>query len=141
MQLKLKNVRTHRDISQETECFSAIVYADGKRVGRASNEGQGGPHRIEWYDREAGKAVDEWADKQPTQFEHEKLDQIIDALLAHECEREQIKRWCRQMTVFRLKDDQPGAWRTIKRKYDAAVKAHLVKKHGARLERIANEGI
>lgn len=42
MIITLKNFKHAAFASQETYCFQATVYADGKKVGVASNEGHGG---------------------------------------------------------------------------------------------------
>jgi len=38
----LKKLKVHNDMSQETVCFSAEIWFNGRRVGIASNEGHGG---------------------------------------------------------------------------------------------------
>ena len=40
--IQLKSVKFSEWNSEETNCFQAIVYFNGKRVGMASNEGRGG---------------------------------------------------------------------------------------------------
>lgn len=42
MNIVLKKVKFHEDMSDETNCFSADVWADGKKVAFARNEGRGG---------------------------------------------------------------------------------------------------
>ena len=42
MNITLKNVKFSEFASQETNCFEATVYIDGKRAGVTSNEGHGG---------------------------------------------------------------------------------------------------
>lgn len=54
-------------------------------------------------------------------------------------EQQQIKRWCKTKTVFRLKNDPEGSWRTIKAPYSDRVREHIVRKYGNRVEEIANE--
>ena len=139
MNLSLKNVKIHPDMSRETNCFSATIYLDGKRVGRVENNGNGGPHRFDWhYNHEAGKEIVAWSLTQETEFDFEKLDQIVDELLVKHEENRQLKRWCKKETVFRLKGDGKE-WRIISRPFDAAIKQHLVEKHGDQLDCIANE--
>lgn len=41
-QIELKSVKFSEWNSEETNCFQAMVYFNGKRVGMASNEGRGG---------------------------------------------------------------------------------------------------
>ena len=40
----LKNVKTCEWASEETTCFEATLYMDGKSIGRVHNEGCGGAH-------------------------------------------------------------------------------------------------
>jgi hypothetical protein len=42
MRIELKNFKYARFASQETECFRATVYINGKRYGEVHNEGTGG---------------------------------------------------------------------------------------------------
>lgn len=46
MQITLKNVKHYPSMSEETNCFEAVVYADGKKVGYVANRGCGGEN--EW---------------------------------------------------------------------------------------------
>ena len=81
MLITLKNIKVHPDMSEETHCFSATIYVDGKKAGFVKNEGRGGCHFYDWLDGGLGQRVHDWAKGQPTEFEFEKLDQIIDDLL------------------------------------------------------------
>jgi hypothetical protein len=47
VRIELKNVRWSKWASQETECFQASVYINGKRMGQVWNEGTGGPNGYE----------------------------------------------------------------------------------------------
>jgi len=42
----LKKVKIHDDISEETMCFSAQLWVDGKHVADVSNDGHGGSNRM-----------------------------------------------------------------------------------------------
>ena len=42
MEIKLKNLKVIKSMSEETLCFTATVYVDGKKAGTASNRGFGG---------------------------------------------------------------------------------------------------
>ena len=42
MKIEIKNLKYSDFASHETHCFRASVYADGKRIGEVSNDGQGG---------------------------------------------------------------------------------------------------
>ena len=40
--LSLKNLKFHEDMSEETACFSADLYEDGKLIAHVKNNGRGG---------------------------------------------------------------------------------------------------
>ena len=64
MKIELKNVKYSEFASHETSCFEASVYIDGKRIGTASNDGQGGSNN---YDsRELVEALTAYANTLPT---------------------------------------------------------------------------
>ncbi len=45
--LSLKNLKFHEDMSEETPCFSADLYQDGKLIAHVRNSGRGGCNRID----------------------------------------------------------------------------------------------
>ena len=59
MKLELKNIKYYASMSEETDCYEAILYVDGKRLGRVHNDGHGGCdyHDFSWKDYER---VNEW---------------------------------------------------------------------------------
>lgn len=42
MNIQIKNIYTNERFSEETNCFRCDIYLDGKKVGYADNEGNGG---------------------------------------------------------------------------------------------------
>jgi hypothetical protein len=84
MRLELKNLKVHDDMSEETLCFSATLYVDGKKVATVKNEGHGGSNFYYWDDRELEGKVHDWAKPQPVKFASEYLDQIISDLIEKE---------------------------------------------------------
>jgi len=67
MKIELKNVKYAAFASQETSCFSATVYIDGKKAGEVENGGYGGcdnfhPHelqqRLDAYGATLPKTID-----------------------------------------------------------------------------------
>lgn len=63
MHITLKNVRVYEGMSEETICFSATVYADGKKLTCVRNDGHGGCNRYD--DWNAIKEVDAYAKSLP----------------------------------------------------------------------------
>ena len=137
--IALKNVKNHADMSEETACFSASIYNEGKRVGVVSNQGRGGCNEYRWENAEAGRKVEAWAETVDTDFDFEKLDQVIEGLMNEAEEKKQIARWCKKQTLFVLQGDEAGAFRTINHPFTSQVKDFLDRKHGEKLERIVNE--
>ena len=151
MNIQLKNVKVCNWASQETTCFDATIYADGKKIGTASNQGTGGSNNYHIPDADMRKAFhahckslppvpwgdEEWAkDLAPMESD---ADIVIGDLLAKYEETKQFKRWCKTQTCFRLKGDDLGSYRTVKAKYDPRVKAFIAKKYGDKVEEILNE--
>tara|TARA_Y100000004_G_C8870256_1_gene392989 strand:+ start:53 stop:520 length:468 start_codon:yes stop_codon:yes gene_type:complete len=117
--IQVKNVKIHMDMSEETLCFSASVYMNGKRVGTASNRGHGGCN--DYSDRlDRREDINEWleeanlvwADGDEVTFE--KLDFVIGELVEDFDRQSQIKRWMRTQVLFRLRGDAEGGYRTYK---------------------------
>lgn len=150
MKLSLTKVKVHRDMSEETNCFSATICLDGKVVGTVSNAGQGGPNFYHWSNAQVGKKIEDYAKSLPPIPHAESgtaylldmdIDLLVDDLLAKEEELKKIRRWCKKETVFRLKGDKPKTWQIIKAPFDAKVKTFLINKFGDKIDRIANEEI
>ena len=49
MKLELKNITYYKQGSQETPCYNAIVYVDGKKMIDVGNDGHGGSDRQNGY--------------------------------------------------------------------------------------------
>jgi hypothetical protein len=47
MLIELKSFKHYPDLSEETLAFSAVLYLDGEKVGKVSNDGKGGSCKIE----------------------------------------------------------------------------------------------
>jgi hypothetical protein len=155
MELTLKNVKIVEAMSEETTCFAASIYIDGKRAGLVRNRGYGGPHEIDWLDRDLGQQYETWLKDQPVPFEtydgkielldniHDKLEVTInEALEAFEQER-WLKNQCKKKTLFKLKDkedpEKPDAWWVIKAPFCEVAKKKLQQMYGDNLGEIANE--
>lgn len=139
MQLSLKNVKVHKDMSEETVCFSATLYIDGKRAADVSNSGHGGPNRYYFADRALEAKVHAWAKTRPVPVPGiEELDQLVDALLEKADLLARLKRHGKKNTMFRLLGDPKGQWRTVLRPYEPAVHQHLLTKYAGRLEHVVH---
>ena len=57
--VELKNIKVHHGLSEETFCFEASVYLEGKRIGTIANRGCGGANEIGITATEE-KRIDSW---------------------------------------------------------------------------------
>lgn len=57
MNITLKNLKYAEFASEETHCFEATVYVDGKSVGRVSNDGRGGCNTYDFDARELSEHI------------------------------------------------------------------------------------
>lgn len=118
MKVELKKVQHVARMSQETECFVAELWLDGRNRGAVSNDGHGGPHSFS--DWEAQKELDAYgktlpplkSDLFPDGLEMD-AELIVSEALSQHLEEKQFRRWCKTKTVFRLPGDKEGEWRTI----------------------------
>lgn len=70
MKIELKNIKVMNSLSEETVCFSASIYVDGKKAGQASNRGHGGNTDYRFTDRELEKRFEEYAKSLPSKVFH-----------------------------------------------------------------------
>ena len=139
--LTLKNIKQHPDMSDETNCFSASTYVNGKRAGTVRNSGQGDPNLYYWKSPEVGHQVEAWAKEQDTRFEFEKLDQIVDKILDKWEETRWLKRTCKKKILFSLKGDEKGKWRILTGTWSQKAIDYINNKYGDKVERIANQEV
>ena len=136
--ISLKSVKVHDDMSEETMCFSATIYVNGKKAGDAKNNGHGGCNYYYMKDGFEESVLEEWA-KQKTGETFEALDSLLFDLIQDYEEEKQFKRWCKKWTVLRLNDTPKGQWITLSIGYSPLVKTKVHEKYGDSLEEILNE--
>lgn len=99
-QIELKNVKYHDDMSQETPCFSATLYVDGKRAAIVRNEGMGGCCFYDGID----PSFDERALNEKVAAEtgetFEPLDQVVLSALEDTLVRREVKRIVKSKWVW-----------------------------------------
>lgn len=150
---ELKGIKTFN--GREGGGYEATLYLGSKKVGVAMNEGSGGGDCFRfntkeseaafqafvntWYETSESKAYwDAWSK------EHE-LDTMDSILHKMECwttefidnreSEKQLKRWSKTKTVFRLKGDGKGTWRTCNQKGDKIIQ-YIHKTYGDKVETI-----
>lgn len=136
MNVELRNVKIHKEMSEETQCFSATMYVDGKKAATVRNSGQGAPNMYYFVNPDIQLKVNQWALAQPMEFDFEKLDQICDKLLADTQERKALLRLAKTGIPFRLKTDREYEWRVLKGPVTAAAYDFITQKYGDNIDRI-----
>lgn len=121
MKLELKNVKEYEELSEETCCFTADLYMDGKKVATAKNDGRGGCNDVYFIDgwrSDAAKAVIQYAKEHPYTYEFmgqkfvlDEVEDLIDRLLSERRFRTAVvanlrERFCG--TSFRISSVKTG---------------------------------
>jgi hypothetical protein len=105
MKIELKNVKFSETFSEETNCFKATIYCDGKKVGYCENEGHGGCtsyYGIEKYNSEDIQKMEEYCKSLPpivydTFTFDSTLETVIDKLFEDWLNRKENKKLEKQM--------------------------------------------
>jgi hypothetical protein len=127
MKVELKNVEILARNSEETTCFAATVYIDGKKAGTVSNDGHGGCNRYEPWSMqkkldEHAKTLPPWKSSVDDTMNPQDADILIGDLLdAHMLLKE--LRSALRTRVLSLRKDKPGVFQTKKLKPDEMARA------------------
>jgi hypothetical protein len=73
MKLQLKKIKLYNELSEETICFTAELYADGKKVATVKNDGRGGSTDVyftEGWRSESAQQVIQFAKENPIVYEY-----------------------------------------------------------------------
>lgn len=147
MKVELKNVKYSAFASQETHCFEATVYIDGKRAGTVSNEGYGGPDSYSsdalFEQLKAIASTMPPIDMTPYGVKEtmpETPETLIGNLMNTYLELREIKRMCAKKTLYRIpgKNYDDGTWMTMAHPFNETIKTYLVDKYGTDVK-ILNE--
>ena len=85
MKLQLKAIQHCEFSSQETFCYGANLYLDGKKVAHISNSGQGAADNQHFNDREIEKAVNDYFKSLPKEiYEGMEFDQSLESWCAEQ---------------------------------------------------------
>jgi len=116
MKIELKNIKHAAFASQETQCFEASLYINGKLRGTVSNEGYGGADRfsdhaaedeLNAYAKTLPPRTYEW-DGKTHEFD-QTADSLVQEILGEHLSRKQLQRVMRDKVVY-LKDGK--LWQT-----------------------------
>ncbi len=135
MRIELRNIKYAAFASEETSCFEATVYVDGKKVGEAHNDGHGGSTLI--FPRELEERINAYAKTLPDEVTdlpdpHDEskpfvmkqtAESIIDNLLNDYLTRRDLQRLLSKRLVWKSSD---GKLRETAKVMDKATLAKYV---------------
>jgi hypothetical protein len=147
MKVELKNLKSYSGLSRETAAFTAALYIDGKRAADLRNDGNGGCNEMHFDDRALEqKFYDYCKSLPPVPSGYEGMgdlemnaDFFISLLVEKEEQKKYLKTKCRKQTLFTLKGDKEGEWRTVRAPFSPKVKDFIVGKYGDAVSEIVNE--
>lgn len=140
MKISLRNVKINKQLSEETNCFSATICLDDKKVGVVSNRGCGGSDDVLWDDPVKGQEIEAYAKSLPS-VEHYgvKLDYNFELLVGDLLEKHEMQKQCNRKTLFVLKDTPVGSYHSMNVKFTEQIGRELRKEYGDKLISILNE--
>ena len=149
MKVELKGLQIVERMSEETMCFTANVYVDGKKAGHAENRGTGGSTDVRIAPPELAKKVEEYGKtlvppeyKGFTSGTEWLVDQLVDAVaqkrhdakearrIAKYDAREKARYAAEGMGCVRFRNGEAYHWAGVKKTATVeSVKAALEKKY------------
>lgn len=132
MEISLKNIKHAAFASQETDCFEASVYIDGKRAGYVSNDGHGGSNN--YFPPTLYKTLLDHCDTIPPDMAGYRVspDEIIGNLF----DAWRLKKLCKGRTLFRIpgRNYAHGQWNVEPVPFSTEVRSKFVSKYGSGIE-------
>ena len=131
MKIELKNIKYFEAGSEETFCFVASLYVDGKSAGEVRNDGHGGCHmfsdwnvakRMDKYGATLPKQTSDLGNGQTFTFEQSAESLVNDLLIAHLTERDVKKRMGKR--ILYTKPGSPAIYET--KAFDAKTLAQFL---------------
>ena len=135
MKVELKNVKICKWASEETLCFNASIYLNGKKVGTVENSGHGGCNFYHFDDRDIEqKFYDYCKSLPPIEFNGEPLEMDADLYISELLENyeyaKKVRQYSKKNILFRLLDDEKYSFRTINTRNELGAIGYLNKKYG-----------
>jgi len=141
----VKNIKTFR--GHEGHGFNVSLYCDNKKVAFVMDQADGHPVIIEWDDPSAEGVLNNHI-KDMTYTFYETVNpmtadifiaQLVDRVENEKAVLAQQKRWIKNQTVFHIKGEPEGDFRTVKSPFSKKIKEFIINKYGDQVEYILNE--
>ena len=140
--ISLKNIKHSEFASQETHCFEASLYFDGKRIGKVGNDGHGGCDWVDVTDQAAFETMQKFINTLPAitcGWDDPKtgkpatvpqcLETICCDLVNIHLSKKDLQAIMRRTAVFRLNGELREIGYKGSRKPDQGLFDHVMKKY------------
>lgn len=122
LRLTVKNYKIAEWASEETDCYTASLYLDGKRIGTAQNDGHGGADFYDFVSPDAKAAFEEYVEEWVASVQDDPKHQIngkcyagAESLVAEACEvfrrQKEMKRRLKGYAMV-VRIERPEGWST-----------------------------
>ena len=158
--LEAKGIKTF--LGSEGHGFNATLWVNGRKAATVIDSADGGTYRWHWTDKFAEKIFEAYVGTLPEEVHYWEptpingpkpeptatnsftfkpdADSVMGKLVDDALNARRFARLMKTKTVFRLKSDKDGDWRTLNGgPYSPAARAWLEKKYGDDLGEIMNE--
>lgn len=141
----VKNIKSFR--GHEGYGFNVDLCCNGKKVAFVMDQADGAPVHIEWESSKDKEDLKNHIKDMTYTFYDVVYPMTIDIFITEivdkvENEKKRIaqeKRWIKKETVFHLKDQKEGEYRTVKAPFCKKVKDFVVNKYDDQVEYFLNE--
>jgi len=142
----IKNIKTFTGM--EGTGFNATLYREKKRIAFLIDDASGGDVQIQWVDtvknNSEAVALEQFIAGLPMRMFNETPLNIdpqwfVSDLVNDSINTKWLKKHCKTKTIYRLKGDSAGEFRTIKGVFTPDVKIYILRKYNEQLEEIVNE--
>jgi len=140
----LKNLRSDYGDSRE-DGYTFTVYRNENRIGTFTMPTNGGIcPEMKMTESEKTRLIDhasEQTNETPATDGSDAgliVGMFFDPIVEQFAAQQEMKRWCKRVTVFTVKGDKAGAYRTLKTTYNPKAHLQIVKKYGDRLTGLWN---
>lgn len=127
VQITIEKVTVNKALSDETLCFNATVFVDGKKAFLVSNRGNGGCHEYSTYGIENGRKLLDSATAHARNLRKDDFE-ALDYLLVTMIEERKLIAECAKKTIYRLPDKENSNF-IINAKFSTDVKDEILHLH------------
>lgn len=127
VKITIKKFTVNKALSEETLCFSATVFVDGKMAFSVLNRGNGGCHEYSTYGIENGRKLLDSAMSYARNLKKDDFE-ALDCLLLEMIEDRKLIAECAKKTIYRLPGTENSTF-VINAKFSKDVKSEILYLH------------